>query len=167
MLQLGRKDRSLMAGEVIDRDLGIDLARLHSHFSCSTIVTLNETHELEEMGISDILEKIRELGMESVFFQIRDMGVPAAGATREFVSLVEGIVGKVKAGQRVVVHCKAGKGRTGLVVGCCLVHLGVASQKAIDLVRRSRPGTIQTWLQEKYIKGYSEMVRKLGENQRT
>jgi len=151
----GRKLHSLAAG-YIARDLHTDLLRLKEHYGATTIVTLNEEEELSQMGISDLFEKLQEFKMKSMVFQIKDMNIPLHTESNQFVEFILSIVKRVKEGEKVIVHCKAGKGRTGLVVGCCLVSVGLLPQKAVELVRRTRAGTIQTWAQERYVKKFQD-----------
>jgi protein-tyrosine phosphatase len=81
---------------------------------------------------------------------IVDMGVPADRAG--FGDLVDSIVSSVRGGRSIVVCCLAGYGRTGTAVACALVHAGVAAEHAIELVRATRPGTIETEEQEAYVR---------------
>ena len=54
-------------------------------------------------------------------------------------------------GGRVVLHCRGGIGRTGTIAARLLVEFGVAPEEAIRMVRRARPGTIETMAQEEYV----------------
>lgn len=56
-------------------------------------------------------------------FSIRDRGIPTPGTLQRILSALSASQG---ANRKAVVHCWGGIGRTGTVVGCWLVHAGVA-----------------------------------------
>jgi protein-tyrosine phosphatase len=72
-------------------------------------------------------------------FPIPDMGVPEDRHT--FLSLVRRLRDSLREGERLLVHCSAGFGRSGTVATCVLVALGVEPDGAREAVRRagSRP----------------------------
>jgi ADP-ribosyl-[dinitrogen reductase] hydrolase len=56
-------------------------------------------------------------------------------------------------GRHVLVHCRGGLGRAGMMAARLLVELGVEPAKAIADVRAVRPGAIETPEQENFILG--------------
>ncbi|EHH50422.1 hypothetical protein EGM_01252, partial [Macaca fascicularis] len=55
-------------------------------------------------------------------------------------------------GEAVGVHCALGFGRTGTMLACYLVkERGLAAGDAIAEIRRLRPGSIETYEQEKAV----------------
>jgi len=65
-------------------------------------------------------------------FPIRDHGVPAVPA--HMTDVLETIESALRGGGRVYVHCRAGIGRTGMVVGCLLVERGSTGEQALELL---------------------------------
>ena len=59
----------------------------------------------------------------------------------------------------VVVTCYAGLGRTGTVLACYMVYVGYEPAAAIEYIRRQRPGSIQTAVQEAAVHQYSEQLK--------
>ncbi len=64
-------------------------------------------------------------------FAIPDFGVTTPAAMREILDTIDGAV---DAGRGVYVHCYAGIGRTGTVVGCHLVRHGMEPAEALRTV---------------------------------
>lgn len=65
--------------------------------------------------------------------------------------------------EAVGVHCRMGRGRTGVMAACYLVHFqGVAPEKAIMNVRLQRPGSVETAEQERVVVHYRDRLRTFG-----
>ena len=71
-----------------------------------------------EDGIESDAATVRALGMEAVRLPVRDGQVPTTEEVRDFLRVVQ------QAGGPVFVHCGAGVGRTGAMVGAYLVSTG-------------------------------------------
>ena len=65
---------------------------------------------------------------------IRDHATPASAAHMR--DILEVIDTALRAGRRVYVHCRAGIGRTGTVVGCLLVEHGATGEAALTELNR-------------------------------
>jgi protein-tyrosine phosphatase len=124
-----------------DRDLELDLVRLRDHYRVSLLVTLLEQHELEMLRIPKLLARAQALGLETEWFPFADGDVPA---DEPGLAALDGrILAAMRAGHTVVVHCRGGIGRSGLVAASCLMTLGRTPDEAIGVVRTARQGAIE------------------------
>jgi atypical dual specificity phosphatase len=59
-----------------------------------------------------------------------------------------------------MVHCAAGRGRTGLILASYLVKKeGLGARQSIDKIRSIRPGSVQSEAQELAIGAYEEYLK--------
>lgn len=141
-----------------DRDLDKDLTRLRAEFNADTLVSLIEEHEFERLKISSLRDRAKAAGIESLWFPIRDQSVPTSA--EEFAALVDSVVGRLREGRTVVVHCMGGLGRTGLVAAACLVAATeMTPEEAVKAVRAARRGAVETPEQERYVSGFARSLR--------
>lgn len=110
---------------------------------------------LTETPLADLL--ISEFGFDYVHIPVEDFAAPTPEQIDRFV----GVVAKAKKeGKRVVVHCQAGRGRTGTMLACYLVSEGRSAQAALGEVRRLRRGSVETEEQETAIAEYEQRMRR-------
>jgi protein tyrosine phosphatase len=135
------------------RSLPADLADLHHNHRVNRIFTLLEQRELDAMECASMGPMaLTRHGIQWVHFTVRDKWIPTE--TSAFLeTAVRAIVTAVIAGERVLVHCNGGKGRTGTAVAAALLVLGAVDGLcgAIQLMRAHRPGMLRNPLQQLYI----------------
>jgi len=146
----GKKGPSLYGGGWY-RDLGIDLDAIRD-WGAATIVTLIEDHEFELLGVSELGDEVRHRSMQWLHLPIRDVSVPDAGFESEWRVAGEALRSQLRHGFDVLVHCRGGLGRAGMIAARLLVELGLEPSSAIASVRRARPGAIETSEQERYVR---------------
>ena len=93
--------------------------------------------------------------MDWAHLPIRDVDVPAVPFLSGWPAVRADLLGRLDAGGRVVVHCRGGLGRAGLVAALLLIENGPPAEAAIRTVRAARPGTIETAAQERYVRTYT------------
>lgn len=146
----GKKEANAISGDW-DRDLDADLMRIKD-WGASALVSLMEKDELAWYGVGDISEKTKELGIEHFHLPIIDMDIPDAGFEHNWLESGEKLRSLLLSGRSIVIHCLGGLGRTGTIAARLLIELGTEPEVAIARVRTARPGTIQTIMQEAYVR---------------
>jgi protein-tyrosine phosphatase len=142
-----------------DRDLDADLERLHGYYSVDRLVSLMEPHEYRLLKIADLPERASHYGIAVRRFPIPDVDAPPPASMTRFLALVKAILNDVDAGKTVVIHCRGGIGRSGLVAASCLVALGHAPSEAIDRVRSARPGAVEVTVQERWVEAVADRLK--------
>lgn len=135
------------------RDLDIDLLAIRD-WGAGLVVTLMERFEFDLLGVPDLPDRVVAAGMSWTHLPIRDVDVPSDPFDAVWPEVRVDLMRRLAAGERVLLHCRGGLGRTGLVAGLLLIEHGVDPESAIRRVRKARPGTIETRGQEAYVRAY-------------
>jgi protein-tyrosine phosphatase len=146
----GKKSDSIYGGDW-DRDLDKDLAALRD-WGASAVLTVLEDHEFALLGVPDFPAAMKAQPFQWHYLNIRDSDVPDDRFESAWPGVREQLAAVLENGGSVVVHCRGGLGRTGLVVARFLVEEGMDPESAITLVRSVRPGAIETWEQENHVR---------------
>lgn len=135
-----------------DRDLDIDLAAIRD-WGAEVVATLVEQHELALLHVLSLPDAVARHGMKWVHLPIRDVSVPDRRFEETWLSVGPDLRKRVRSGGKILLHCRGGLGRSGMIAARMLVEFGMNAQNAIDAVRRARPGAIETREQEMHVRG--------------
>jgi Cyclin-dependent kinase inhibitor 3 (CDKN3) len=126
-------------------------------FGAGFLVTLMESRELSGVGLQPraIAEAMQARKIGWRHLPIRNLSIPDAEFERQWQGAGAELRACLDAGGRVVLHCYAGLGRTGIIAARLLIEFGLAPEQAIGQVRQARPGSIETWEQEDYVRAAS------------
>jgi atypical dual specificity phosphatase len=127
-----------------------------------TIVTVREvplpSHWftlVDKEGSKPNSEKPKEVNY--LHLRVEDYHSPTV---HEIDSTVKFIENEIKSNRPVLVHCAAGKGRTGTILGAYLLrNENIGAKDAITRIRNIRPGSIQTDSQEKSLYEYEKYLK--------
>lgn len=124
---------------------------------------------LDEAGIKSILSLteepldlplLREFGFAYMHLPVEDFTAPTQQQVESAVKFIDAGLGR---DEGVLVHCRAGIGRTGTILACYLVSRGLEPAAAIATVRRSRPGSCEVYTQEFAVHQYARRLRLEGD----
>jgi protein-tyrosine phosphatase len=116
--------------------IGPDPEGLMVRVGADGVVCLNEEHELAERYPDYVAWLRRQPPQRVLWYPIPDLHAPSFV---HFEHVLAGLVERVMAGQRLIVHCGAGIGRAGTTAVAVLVSLAVPLDEALEHVRRHRP----------------------------
>ncbi|MGH8287629.1 MAG: ADP-ribosylglycohydrolase family protein [Steroidobacteraceae bacterium] len=119
---------------------------------------LDLTHPIE----TDAYDQELPFHVEYLRKPIRDHGLPEK--REHMIEILDCLHDALQSGRPAYVHCRAGIGRTGMVIGCLLVERGLSGEQALDeLARvwqqceRSKfwPSVPETQAQTEYVRQWS------------
>ena len=122
-----------------------------------TVVSLLTAKEEEDLELEKEGAAARAQGLKFLSLPVRDRQVPESEA--EVESAIQKLDATLDSGKNVLVHCRQGVGRSGLLAACLLVNRGVAAQAAVDELSAVR-GTLvpETPEQRRWIERYAARV---------
>lgn len=119
-----------------------------------TVVSLLEAHEVRELALAEESALCAAQAIEYLSFPIKDRGTPPS--VRATAIFVDGLVSRLRSGNAVAVHCRAGIGRSGLITGCILLKLGLPLAEIFPILTESRGLPVpDTEGQAKWVEGFS------------
>lgn len=151
-------------GRVADRPTNFSWVVDEKLAGCGLPVTHEEFNWVISQGVKAIVT-VREVPLPEDWFNdgitykhlaVEDFGAPTLDELDDAVNFIQS---EISAGRPVMVHCAAGKGRTGVVLAAYLVKTeGIGSEQAISKLRSMRPGSVQSETQEMAVAMYEKFL---------
>ena len=128
---------------------------------------------LRKMGYSVVVSlecdrlntyEVEDAGFEHKKICVQDFMPPTFDQIDEFLEFVDA---KLAEGKKVLVHCYAGRGRTGTMLAAYLVHRGMAADAAVREIREKAHAAYGTLVgviepeQEETLYQYERRMREL------
>jgi len=124
-----------------------------------TVLSLLEPDEEKDLDLHSERDEAHSQGLEFLAFPIPDRQVPKSEAKP--TDILERVNRILASGHNVLVHCRQGVGRSGLVAACLLVTSGMSPGAAVDKVSFARGVAVpETDQQREWIDHYAAMFAK-------
>lgn len=108
------------------------------------VVTLLEDHEIARTKASALPIELRAHRIGWRHFPIVDFGVPGEAATDVWAKSAPDLLARLDKGQRILIHCMGGCGRTGMIALRLMILFGEMPDAALARLRALRPCAIET-----------------------
>jgi Cyclin-dependent kinase inhibitor 3 (CDKN3) len=128
-------------------DLAGDVAAI-ARWTPRVVVSLTESTELERLGGGGLAALLAGAGIAWRHFPVADYGVPEATSGAAWADLAAELHRMLDEGQKVLLHCHGGIGRSGMVALRLLVERGEGGDAALARIRAARPGAVETAAQK-------------------
>ena len=127
----------------LDDDLEGDLLVIQQ-WSPAMVLTMTEQHELDEIGVADLGARVRSMGCEWEHLPIVDFGGPGKSSASRWPGLSVRLHDILSNGGGVLLHCRGGRGRSGMIAMRLMVEAGETPDDALQRLRAVRRGAVET-----------------------
>ncbi len=118
-----------------------------------TLVSLLEEEEALRLDLAEEGPLAERMGLQFLSHPIPDHHLPPD--RRAFGAFVVGLAGRLRAGERIGVHCLGSIGRSTVTAACALIELGWEPRTALAAVEAARGYPVpDTEAQRQWILGY-------------
>ncbi len=124
-------------------DYAGDLTHLHD-WQPAIVISLTTLPEMASYDAQDLGQDVLDMGTRWMHLPITDFGVPDGEVNAAWVTASSAALAALQGGGRVLAHCNAGCGRSGMVVLRLMIAAGEAPAAALSRLRAVRPCAVET-----------------------
>jgi protein-tyrosine phosphatase len=120
----------------------------------NAVLSLLTREEEADLGLRNESQIVKAHGMEFLTLPIADRQVPISES--EMAAVLDHLNVRLSSGKNVVMHCRQGVGRSGLLAACLLISKGMDPNAAVKKVSAARGVSIpETREQREWIDHYA------------
>jgi hypothetical protein len=108
------------------------------------VVSMTEMSEMDRCGSGQLSAELAKAGIDWLHFPIRDYGAPNDDGAAAWPGLAGRLHQVLDDGGAVLLHCRGGRGRSGMIALRLLVERGAGTMSALARLRAARPGAVET-----------------------
>jgi protein-tyrosine phosphatase len=122
-----------------------------------TVLSLLTPEEEQDLDLKSEALEAKARGMKFASLPIPDRQVPTSES--EVSAALDRLDADLSSGKNVVVHCRQGIGRTGLVAACLLITKGLTPEVAVKTLSAARGNPVpETSEQRRWIDHYAAVL---------
>lgn len=113
-------------------------------WGAATVVTMTESSEMQESASAGLGALLQARDIVWCHFPVRDFGGLQKQQAEDWTEVSGMLLTTLNNGGKVLVHCRGGLGRSGMIVLRLLCELGESPEAALRRLRAVRPGAVET-----------------------
>jgi len=130
-------------------DYAADLVHLRD-WRPAIVISLTQAAEGVAAGAATLGPDLQESGTRWIAFPVPDYGVPTPDQGTQWTMASQSARAALAGGGRVLLQCRGGCGRSGMVALRLMIETGEAPEAALDRLRRLRPCAVETPAQQRW-----------------
>lgn len=120
-----------------------DLAHIHD-WRPGLVISLTEDSECAAVGAQDLGADLQAMGCRWVHLPVTDFQAPSEAFISHWAPVAQAARAALSGGGRVLVHCRGGCGRSGMVALRLMIESGEPGRVALARLRAVRPCAVET-----------------------
>jgi protein-tyrosine phosphatase len=101
-----------------------------------TLVSMLEDDEADSLGLAEERRFAEQIGLNFLSYPIPDRTTPEEISS--FRKFIDEIANRIRAGERIGIHCGGSIGRASIAAACTLIQLGSDSERALSEIAEAR-----------------------------